>query len=92
MAAEDITAQGIAALEARAPAGADVAGTYDADLGDHGCWTWSVVAPAPTEEEPDRHLGVSRQYVAPEADNTPSSEAIDLMVTEMLSTIEGAHA
>lgn len=82
MTPEEIVALGIQRITALTGGDFLVAGAYHEDT---GAWTWTVTAKT---EEP---YGVSRQWVPTEGHSYPSQDDLDLMATEIKSTLD-AHA
>lgn len=85
----EIVAQGIALLTERAPHGVEVTGQYDEEV---NAWTWTIVAQTSEQDDEGNYLlqGVSRQFVGKESKPTPTTEDIDLMATEMTTTLGAA--
>lgn len=77
-----VTQRGITILSEQMPA-AEVTGQYDDEV---SAWTWTVVQPAPTEEDPDATQGTSRQYVSTDEAPEPDDEHLRLVATEIAST------
>lgn len=83
MSVETVTARGIEILSAQLP-DAEVTGQYDEDVSG---WTWTVLVPAPTDDNPDAMTGVSRQFVPTSEMAEPSEEYLGLVATEIASVL-----
>ena len=78
-----VTQRGIDILSEQIPH-AEVTGEYHDE---HNAWTWTVLAPAPTEEDPNAKTGASRQFVATTEMPEPTDEYLGLVATEILSSL-----
>jgi hypothetical protein len=79
---EAVTARGIEILSEHLPT-AEVTGEYHDDV---SCWTWTVVQPTPTEENPDLVVSASRQFVPTDEMTEPDDEYLRLVAMEINST------
>ena len=63
---------------------ATVTGDYATDPTPH--WTWTVLVPAPTADNPDGMLGASRQFVPSAEMAEPTDDYLSLVAQEIAST------